>query len=92
MSALTSFFYLWLPRLRTIKPSFSVDVGGDRKPIQCPMVDQVERVSTMWGCYAPCFANLSTLSFPTIGVVTPFWRLGNGFSEMKVEGKEEPIG
>ena len=27
-----------------------------------------------------------------IGVVTPLWKSGNGFSEMKIEGKEEPIG
>ena len=27
-----------------------------------------------------------------LGVVTPLWRSGNGFSEMRVEGKEEPIG
>ena len=26
-----------------------------------------------------------------VGVVTPLWRSGNGFLEMKVEGKEEPI-
>ena len=37
----------------------------DRWPIRYMMANEVERVVTMWGCFAPCLANLLASSFPT---------------------------
>jgi hypothetical protein len=41
---------------------------GDRWPIRCLIVDEVERGFYKRGCFAPCLANLSATFFPSMFV------------------------
>ena len=56
------FFFYVILMLRG-EPSYCV-ISRDRWPIQCLLANEVEGVSTIWGCCTLCLAILLALLFP----------------------------